>query len=367
MKEMTVRERMLRVYCGELPDQWPVGIYQRYLPRGTWERRQRDAGLGIIAYYPISTLMSPPWHLHAGFISEVKGVEFQVSYQWIDGQKTEVRTFQTKVGTVSQHTARDPVYGSDWISKYYIASEEDYKIVQYITEQTVFASNEKDIVRLKQDLGDDGVLLGRIDRTPFQKLIIELAGPEQFLIDISTGLKAAEELLEVMGLKHRESFAAIDETCADAIWQPENVTADMTPPVFFEKYCMPYYAAVAEKCAVTKKPYVVHLDGRLQALTEQLNRCAFNGIESFSYSEVGGDISLSELRERCPGKIVLPNFPSSLSGQDEAAINAWLDKTLSEAGTDQAFMLQISEDIPPDDLPKVARLLCAYMQQCKVG
>ena len=363
MKEMTIRERMLSVYNNKLPDKFPVGIYQRYLPRGTWEREQRNLGLGIIAYYPISTLMSPPWHLNNGFLSEVKGVEFSLAYKWIDGNKIEIRTYNTPVGTVTEHITKDPVYGSDWISKHYITSDEDYKVIQYIVERTIFSSNEKDMLKLIQDIGDDGVVLGRIDRTPFQKLIIELAGPEKFLIDISTGLKAAEELLEAMGQRYLESIGMIDQTSADVIWQPENITADITPPVFFEKYCMPYYQKIAEKSNVAYKPYFVHFDGRLQALSTKIKDCSFDGIESFSYSQVGGDISLTDLRKECPGKVVFPNFPSCLSNESEEVILSFLDSMINEAGMQDAFMLQISEDIPYDDLKRVATILCRYMNK----
>lgn len=361
MKEMTIRERMLKVYNNQLPDQIPIGIYSRYLPRGTWEREQRNSGLGMIFYHPICTLMSPPWHLNSGFLSEVKGIDFNISYKWIEGAKVEVREYKTNVGTVTAQITKDPVYGSDWISKHYITTEEDYRIIQYIVEKTVFSSNEKQLIKIKNDLGNDGVLLGRIDRTPFQKIVIELAGPERFLIDISTGLKAAEDLLEIMGQKQIESLNMIDETSADVIWQPENVTADITTPVFFEKYCMPYYKIIGEKCSENKKPYLVHLDGRLKSLAEKIGKSPFNCIESFSYSQMGGDISFNDLRTYCPNKVILPNFPSSLSSENENAIFSFLDKMMSEAGKEKAFMLQISEDIPDEDLNKVVRLLCQYM------
>ncbi len=360
MREMTIRERMLSVYNNRMPDRFPVGIYSRYLPRGSWERQLRNSGLGIIAYYPICTLMSPPWHMGSGFLSEVKGVDFEVSYRWENGNKIEVRTFKTKVGTVAEHIIKDPAYGSDWISKHYITNKHDYKVLQYITENTVFSSNEKELVAMRQNLCEDGVVLGRIDRTPFQKMLIELAGPERFLIDISTGLKAAEDLLEVMGQRHVESLDMISQSSAEVIWQPENVTGDITPPTFFKKYCMPYYKIAGEKCSASDKPYVVHLDGRLKSLKDKLNECPFSCIESYSYPIMGGDISLTDLRSNCPGKVVLPNFPSSLSDSGKESIRSFLDEILDEAGCNQPFMLQISEDLPAAYLQEVARVLTEY-------
>jgi len=237
---MTNRERILAVYHNELPDSCPVLIYDRYLPRGSKERELRSNRLGIFDNYPITTLLAPPWRLRPGYLSEVKGAEFRVNYTWENNEKIEVRTYETKVGTLSQCITKDPMYGSDWISKFYINKPEDYKIMQYIVENTVLRNNEKELRRRIEDMGDDGVVLGRIDRSPFQKLLVELAGPETFLMDICSGVKQAEELLEVMSSRQQEVFDEVAESAAEAIWQPENMTGEMTSPIFYEKYCLPF-------------------------------------------------------------------------------------------------------------------------------
>jgi uroporphyrinogen-III decarboxylase len=361
MEEMTIRDRMLAVYRNQLPDRFPVSIYNRYLPRGLAERAVRNMGIGIIEYHPVTTLLAPPWHTNPGFLSEVKGAELSISHKWENNEVLEVRSYETKVGTLRQCTKKDPVYGSDWISKFYIARPEDYKIMQYIVENTVFRSNEKELSRKIEDLGADGVVMGRIDRSPFQKLMIELAGPERFLMDISSGLKEAEELLEAMAGKLGESFDMVAESSAEVIWQPENVTGDMTPPKFFGKYCMPFYKEFAKKIEGTGKVYVVHLDGRLKSLLELIAECPFDCIESFSYPEVGNDITFGQGRETWPGKVILPNFPSPLCEESEEKIVAFLERAIEEAGNDKAYMLQISEDIPHEQWKRTLPIIVKFM------
>jgi len=41
-------------------------------------------------------------------------------------------------------------------------------------------------------------VLGRLDRCPFQKLLIELAGPERFLLDLSDAPELVNGLIEAM-------------------------------------------------------------------------------------------------------------------------------------------------------------------------
>lgn len=360
---MTNRERILAVYHNKLPDVCPVLIYDRYLPRGSRERKLRSGGLGIFENYPVATLLAPPWRLRPGYLSEVKGAEFRVNYTWENGEKVEVRSYETKVGTLSQCIRKDPMYGSDWISKFYINKPEDYKIMQYIVENTVFRSNEKELRRRIEDMGDDGVVLGRIDRSPFQKLLVELAGPETFLMDICSGVKQAEELLEVMSNRQQEVFDMVAESAAEAIWQPENMTGEMTSPFFYEKYCLPFYKSFAKKIEGTNKPYVVHLDGRMKPLLWLIAESPFNCVDSFSYPEMGNDVTFAQARQAWPDKVILPNFPSSLCTESRERIISFLEEKLKEAGTEKPYMLQISEDIPVEHWKRVALIIVDFMNQ----
>ena len=104
-----------------------------------------------------------------------------------------------------------------------------------------------------------------------------------------------------------------------------------------------------------------HLDGRLKSLAELIGESEFDVVESFSYPEIGGDITLAEARRAWPSKVILPNFPSSLCHKSDEEINAFLNKMLAEAGTDKPFMLQISEDIPHEQWQRVLPVLCQFM------
>ena len=170
-REMTIRQRMMQVYRKQAPDRWPVAIYARYLPRGSTEQLARNLGLGIIDYYPVASMLAPPWHTHSGYLSEVKGADLNIAFTWENGQAVEIRTYRTPLGSLTQRTRKDPAYGSDWIDKFYISSLEDYKVMQYLVENTVFRSNRREFQARQQDLAEDGVLLGRVDRSPFQIML----------------------------------------------------------------------------------------------------------------------------------------------------------------------------------------------------
>jgi len=360
---MTIHERMMAVYRKQLPDQIPLAIYNTYLPRGSCERMLREMGLGIIDHYPLISFLAPPWHTHPGFISEVKGADLSISFSWEEGQRVEIRTYKTPVGTISQRIKKDPAYGSDWRSKHYITSLQDYKTVQYLIEHTQFKRNEGSIRSKIKDLGRDGVVWGRMDRSPYQKLLIELAGPERFLVDLQTNPEPVTELLEVMQNRMDDAFELILDSQVEVVWQPDNITADMTPPAMFQKYCVPFYEKRAKQLKDLNKPYIIHMDGRLKSLKDLIAACPFDVVESFSFAEVGGDLPLPEARSAWPGKVILPNFPSSLCNQSDEKIVSFLNKMLDEVGTGAPFMLQISEDVPLDQWQRVFTILCRFFQE----
>jgi hypothetical protein len=79
------------------------------------------------------------------------------------------------------------------------------------------------------DLGDDGVVLGRVDRALPEAA--DRAGRAGAFPDGShTEPDPAVSLLEAMERRMDEAFEMIMDSPAEVIWQPDNITADMTPP-----------------------------------------------------------------------------------------------------------------------------------------
>jgi len=209
---------------------------------------------------------------------------------------------------------------------------------------------------MMEDLGDGGVMLGRLDRSPYQKCLIELAGPEQFLVDLYTDTDEVESLLAVMEERLAEAVKLSLDTPADLFWQPDNITVDMTPPSSFEKYCLPFYQKISKLIEPTGKPYYLHIDGKFRPLTELLNSSGISGIESLSIPEMSGDLYPDEAMKLLPGKVIIPNFPANLALSGEEEISSYLEKLKAQMGGN-SFMLQISEDIPPHSWKRVLPLL----------
>jgi hypothetical protein len=338
---------MIAVYRRAKPDRLPVAVYSRYNRSGQIEREARNLGLGIIDSEPPAGLLSPPWHLRPGYVSEVRDAAIHTELSWENGQPVEKRTIRTRTGSVTQILGREPDLGSDWIRKPYLENPKDYEVIREIVAGTVLQDRCSLISRKIRDLGGDGVVLGRLDRSPFQKLLIELASPQQFLLDIQTDAGPAEELMQVIGARLDEQLDIALRSPVEIIWQPDNISADMTSPRLFEKYCLPFYTRQGSKCRAAGKVYALHVDGRAKALKDLIARAPVDIIESLSLPEIGGDVTIRDAREFWPDKVICPNFPASLCDQPRADIAAFLEKMADDFGEDTPFILQVSEDIPP--------------------
>ena len=146
---------------------------------------------------------------------------------------------------------------------------------------------------------------------------------------------------------------------ADVIWQPDNVTADMTPPYSFEKYFLDLYKNRGAQCRQNGKKYVVHLDGKLAGLKELIAEAQIDVIDSFSLSEMSGDVPVGVAISLWPNTAICPNFPASLAERSSTEIKAYLDQ-IDRQFAESPYMFQVSEDIPLAAYPNLLPVLSGF-------
>ena len=345
---MTLKERMLATYRRQKTDKPPIATYSKYILRGETERMLRNYGFGIIDFLPVSTMMGPPWHMASGFMSQIKNVDVNCKYYYVNGQLRERRTYTTPVGEVYCDIGADVGIMSEHLYSTYIKDRDDYAVMKYLVENSVLSPNFGGLNARISDIGDDGVVLGRMDRTPYQKLLIEWADMENFLIDMYTDPDPALDLMDAMGRKFKEMADMAGECPAEVIWMPENVTSDMTPPSAFENYLMPYHKYLLDIARQTGKEVAFHFDGKVTALKDVITADGVKILDSFSEPCMGGDTTLEQAAEYFPDTTFCPNFPSNMAYESREKIAEYLERVLGLA-TKNSIMLQVSEDLPWED------------------
>jgi hypothetical protein len=259
---------------------------------------------------------------------------------------------------------QEPGYHSLWVRKFFIETPQDYRVMQYVVENTVFRPDYTAYVEARDNLGTDGVQLAVVDRSPFQKTLIELCGTERLYFDLLEIPGVVEELLQTLERKQDEAYRIVAESPAEVVWMVDNVTGDITEPRMFAKHNLPFYNKQAQLLHAAGKLLAIHLDGRMRPLKDLIAQTDVDVVESFTLPEVGGDLPIAEAFAAWPGKAVVANIPASLCLLDGAGIHRYLEAFFDQLPS-RNFMFELSENFPPAELRRVLPIFAEFMASQK--
>jgi len=348
-------ERTMAVYRKENTADIPWAAYGGFLvPQGRNERELRNQGCSWLHWTPVCSWMAPGMSHMNGWMqeSEIKDTALSVRFRWTGGERVIVRQYDTPVGSVHEELREEPGYHSLWVSKFLIEKPEDYKVVKFMVENSVFREDYEGWETARDNLGTDGVELAVTDRSPFQKMLLELCGTERLYFDLFDIPEVVDDLLQAMEKKELEAFKVVAESPAEVVWMVDNVTGSITTPSMFEKYCMPFYKKVTDMLHAKNKVLAVHLDGAMGSLKDLIAETEVDVIESFTLPDMGGDMTIEEAFKAWPDKSIVANIPAHLCNLDEEAIRKYLDDFFSRLPS-KNFMFELSENFPVAELRRV--------------
>lgn len=328
-----IRERIVDTLWRRNVKGIPFAAYSFLLPRGSFERELRNSGLGI-------------FHFEKPYNAYTKEVEV-VTREGIDegGRKYQVRKLLTPLGSVEEKILFDPGYSSQWIKEFLIKNPRDYEIMAFIFENTFYVPNYEGFAEVEKNMGDDGVVFANVERSPFQKTLLELAGPERLMVDLFDSPGLVRDFLKVLYKKQLEMYDIVAKAPAIFVHTWDNVTEDMTSPRLFEEYCLPFYCEVGSLLLKNGKKFVVHMDGKLKNLKGLIAQTPVSVVESFTLEDAGGNLDIEEAQESWSDKSIIANFPAFLCFEGEEYIRKYFEDLFSKVDKTR-FMVCVSEDLP---------------------
>ena len=133
-------------------------------------------------------------------------------------------------------------YLDEWRQEYFIKSPEDYRIMCYALSDAEFAATDEHFEESEVKLGDRGITIGHFSwnafesRTPLQSIQIDLAGLEQFSLDLASELPELLELIKLMDEQTIQKFRCALVSNAQQIKLWENLSIETIGPVVYRKY-----------------------------------------------------------------------------------------------------------------------------------
>ncbi len=349
---MTPRERILTILKGEQPDQvpwcgdldyWANSLIRRGLkPEGfvasdAYIQWHRELGVGFYlqGYFPYRQIFHN---------CEVR--------EWYENTK-HYKEIVTPVGSVRECWEYIPTSFSEGPIEHFMKSEDDIAIMKFIYANTRFEPDyDYALQRLKQ-VGDQGVVLCYLPKSPFMHLLALEAGVVSVTMAALTMPDEFQDLLNTMKIAFDQAAQLAVDSPAEVLMIPENLSSEMVGPEFFKLYMQDYQIEWTRKIKAKGKYSFIHIDGTLGGLIQQESGVGFTVLEALTPYPVG-DLKWEDLSPICSdsksilwGGIPGVYFTASVSDEE---FDRHVKYLLSIMIRKPRYVLGVADQVPPDGL-----------------
>ena len=336
---MTVKERILRSFEGKEVDRIPFVSYPRPFFTGTVERELRNNGFGFFWVFSPLVIHTP----------DVKIKTFEEYTE--KGEKLVKTVYSTPKGEIFLVSKHSGGYGSKWgalRTEFLIKKEDDYKVVEFILKNEKYSINEKVIYETEKNLGEDGIMVSWVPKTPLMEMIYHYYGPEKFAYEFYDRKDLFLEFYELLKKRYIEICKILSKSPVIRFFEiADNITSDIVGKERYEEFIMPVYKKVYGIFKEEGKMLGSHLDGNLKILKEDIKNSALDFIDAFTpYPDT--DLTLKEAKEEWENKVIIINFPSSLHLRTYDEIKKLTFSLIEEAYPGDRFIVNITETVPVD-------------------
>ena len=357
MGDRNARDRILNVLQGRAPDFVPwFGDLDYWISsmrkRGTlpeeyagdgYFKLHRDLGVGFYlqGYFPYDTAY--------------EGVEIE------EKQEGDVfrRTLRTPVGSLTSEMRYLPDTFS-WAHVHHLLKGiDDLPAYLYLVEHTTFAPNYTEAARRKGLVGDNGVVLCYLPRSPFMELVTDVAGLENLVFLMADWPEETTRLLEAMEIQADLAAEIALASPAECLMIPENLSSEMVGADYYLRFLRPYEKKWTDRIRAAGKFSFIHMDGTLQGLIRLVAESGFDVLEALTPLP-SGDMSWAEIAEAVPsGPILWGGLPGVLFTPhvSDEEFEAHLEGILETMRTSRRFVLGVADQVPPDAIwSRVAKI-----------
>ena len=361
---MTPRERILTLLKGSQPDRVPWFGDLDYWASALLATGKRPAGFRESPEYI-------DWHRSLGVGFYLQGyfpfrpILDLEERQWSEGNR-RYRALVTPHGTLRECWEYLPESYAEAPVEHLLKSEDDLPALQYVYAHTSWEPDYDYAHRRHEQIGDQGILLCYLPKSPFMHLVAleagiaavtftEAAAPEEF----------AETLAVMQSAFDRAARIAVDSP-AEVLMIPENLSAEMIGPRLFEKYMRPYQERWIGEIDRAGKRSFVHMDGTLRGLLREEASTGVSVIEAMTPHPVGdlpveawADLAGSPstiLWGGIPGVYFTPNVP-------EEEFDRHVLNVLSVMRTSPRYVLGVADQVPPDCLESRVRKVADLVEE----
>ena len=334
-------DNLLCALEGDEPEQTALSIY--------------DWNMGAVTSAQlVETMARPEWRClldagllvthHCEILELIEHGTVTTTEQVRDGGDTlEITRKTTPVGEVRKVT-RNGWHAEDWIK-----TPGDYDTWRWIVENTEVVPRYERFAEASEAVGDSGVVVltgigNWTHRTPAMKINVDLAGTEQFCMDVASEVEELHALYGALKKQFLDEQRLIAAGPGRYVKWLENLTIGMLGPTRYGELLLPVYRDGVPILEAGGKRVMVHYDGALDIIADQIASAPFHMVESLT-EPPEGDMRYEDCRAAWPDKVLWANLNIGLYAEPEDVFRAAVADKLRRAGTG-AFAFEISEALP---------------------
>ncbi len=324
---MTSHDNLIAALDGRRPDRIPYTVNQEFVTDDPAWAALFDAGLSPIPYV----------HTVREAMTGVERVIEPVTWQGRPGRRVTLRTSQ---GEISQ------IEIDGWVQEYFLKTPADYRVMAHIVRHTRLTPDPTGFAASEASVGDRGLTLVGIGRSPMQTILVDYAGLEHFSYHLADGFPELPVLAEALEAQLLERCRLTAAGPGRHISLLENFTAESWGAARFRQYHLPIYATILPIFTAAGKSVFPHCDGQIDGVAEWLANTDFAGIESVT-EPPEGDMTLSQARAAFPDKTLWANINVGVYALPPEELRQWVRARVRAAASDgRRLAFEISEDLP---------------------
>ena len=264
--------------------------------------------------------------------------------------------FATPIGRISLRQVMLPEAvtwaQSPYLDEHPIKEPKDFDTVRWIIEHIEVIPRFDRIREAEADIGDFGFVIPRIDRIPFQEVLIDLVGEVGTFYGLNDDPSRIHALLATIDELRVETAGVLSGLDVLYVEFGDNVTGHMTNPILFAEFAIPEYQRYSELYHAQGKKVGSHFDGEMKPLLRQLRETGLDVIESISPAPLT-QCTFDELWESVGGgpPVMWGIIPSPLLEErsPEEELHEFVDHVLETVG-DAPIILGVSDMVLGNNL-----------------
>lgn len=380
---MTNRERILAILKKEKPDYVPWcgdlaywidyllkdnKMPEQYMKKST--QRQSVMNEGLASAFVGEGLQTLHRDLDVGFY--LQGYfPFTTRYEGVkvtetvdsDYRVTRIETPYGNLKEVWQYTKQTYSWAPQ---EHLLKTYKDLEAFKYLYEHTYYEPDYALAERRREIIGDNGVVLCYLPKSPFMETVALRAGIEATIYMKLDAPDLFEEVMALMEKKHDEAAMIALHSPAECLMIPENITSEVVGKDNYENYMRGYQEKWVNRIREAGKYSFVHLDGTMKGLIRELSSAGFDVLEALTPEPVG-DIAIEDLHQWVKDDTIIwggiPGglFSDQVSDED---FDAHVIRVLKVMTKEPRYVLGVADQVVPharfDRIKRVSELVKQY-------